>query len=142
MKEEQEKLKQAFIEKKRLEEIKEERIREEERKKQELKIIEDERRVKEEQEKLKQAFMEKHAHLPNMDDIYKSFLKNKVCLDMHFSYVRKIKGIPYDEKRNVKKSGEVLTYKFGRYKTKRGAYKYRMQISFGDGFVEKFKDLN
>lgn len=98
--------------------------------------------MKEEQEKLKQAFMEKHAHLPNMDDIYKSFLKNKVCLDMHFSYVRKIKGIPYDEKRNVKKSGEVLTYKFGRYKTKRGAYKYRMQISFGDGFVEKFKDLN
>lgn len=131
-----------YKEKKRLKEIKAKRKIEEEKKRQELQIIEDKRRIKEEQDKLKQEFMEKHAHLSNMDDIYKSFLKKKVYLDMHFNYVRKIKGVPYDEKRNVKKSGETLTYKFERFKTKRGTDKYRMEISFKDGFVEKFKDLN
>ena len=75
------------------------------------------------------------------DEVWASFNKEKVCIDMHIDLVEEIKGTKYEEKRNITKDKTVLKYKFGRSENLRGNWAYDMEITFVDNRVTAFKDL-
>jgi len=75
------------------------------------------------------------------EEVWASFNKKKVCIDMHIDLVEEIKGTKYEEKRNITKDKTVLKYKFGRSKNSRGNWAYDMEITFVNNRVTAFKDL-
>jgi hypothetical protein len=75
------------------------------------------------------------------EEVWASFNKKKVCIDMHIDLVEEIKGAKYEEKRNITKDKTVLKYKFGRRKNSRGNWAYDMEITFVDNRVTAFRDL-
>ncbi len=76
------------------------------------------------------------------EDIVDSFNKQQICIDMPMELVGKLKGEKYEEKRNVTKKAEKLTYKYGIAGTNnRGNNLYQLEVTYIDGLVDSFKDL-
>jgi len=104
------------------------------------------REKQEAKEKREKESLEKEKRLAKFkakssDEVWASFNKKKVCIDMHIDLVEEIKGAKYEEKRNITKDKTVLKYKFGRRKNSRGNWAYDMEITFVDNRVTAFRDL-
>ena len=76
------------------------------------------------------------------DEVQNSFKNEKICIGMPMDLVGLLKGNKYEEKRNVTKKAEKLTYKYGKTGTNsRGNPQYELEITYIDNLVDSFKDL-
>lgn len=92
-------------------------------------------------EKIKKEKEDSNAKKLSTEEVYKSYKKGKVCIGMHISVVKSLKGKKYDEKRNITKDKSIIKYKYGPYTNQRGNTQYKMEISYEDDRVVGFRDL-
>ena len=70
-----------------------------------------------------------------------AYYKGNITLGMHIVVVALLKGEKYEEKKQVSKASNKVTYSYGRYTNKQNNYSYKLKVTYEDDRVIKFTEL-
>jgi len=70
-----------------------------------------------------------------------AYLKGNITLGMHIAVVALLKGEKYEEKKQVSKASNKVTYSYGRYTNKKNNFSYKLKVTYEDDRVIKFTEL-